>query len=112
LFGEFRDAIENYCQNDRLYYDHHGNATLVPGLSELPFNICGFIEDTIDQILVPFSGPAGDYESAQCTSSTTIHLCTGVCLFWLQKGAWAQDGDGFFSQWNEHMFWNGIGSAE
>jgi hypothetical protein len=64
LFGEFRDAIEAYCQKDRLYFDHQGNATLVPGLAELPFNICGFIDDTIDPILVPFSGPAGDFEGA------------------------------------------------
>jgi len=40
------------------------HATLVPSLTELPFNICGFIDDTIDPILVPFSGPAGDYEGA------------------------------------------------
>jgi hypothetical protein len=33
-------------------------------LNELPFNICGFIDGTIDPILVPFSGPAGDYEGA------------------------------------------------
>jgi hypothetical protein len=37
-----------------------------PGLNELPFSICGFIDDTIDPILVPFSGPAGDYEGAPC----------------------------------------------
>jgi hypothetical protein len=64
LFGEFRNAIEKYCQKDRLYYDHEGNGTLVPGLNELPFNICAFIDGTIDPILVPFSGPAGDYEGA------------------------------------------------
>ena len=64
LFGEFRDAIEAYCQKDWLYIDFQGNATLVPGLTELPFNICGFIDDTIDPILVPFSGPDGDYEGA------------------------------------------------
>jgi hypothetical protein len=64
LFGEFRDAIEVYCQKDRLYFDHQGNRTLVPGLNELPFNICAFIDGTIDPILVPFSGPAGDYEGA------------------------------------------------
>ena len=64
LFGEFRDAIEAYCQKDRLYVDHQGNQTLVPGLNELPFSICGFIDDTIDSILVPFSGPDGDYEGA------------------------------------------------
>ena len=66
LFGEFRDAIEKYCQKVCLYYDHHGNATLVPGLRELPFSICGFIDNTIDQIIVPFSGPAGDYKGAPC----------------------------------------------
>jgi hypothetical protein len=64
LFGEFRDAIEAYCQKDWLYIDHQGNATLVPGLTELPFNIFGFIDDTINPIFVLFSGPAGDYEGA------------------------------------------------
>ena len=66
LFGEFRDAIEEHFQKDRLYHDHRGNTTLVPGLSELPFNICGFIDNTIGQILVPFSDPGGDYEGAPC----------------------------------------------
>ena len=64
LFGEFWDAVEAYCQKDRLYVDHQGNQTLVPGLNELPFSICGFIDDTIDSILVPFSGPDGDYQGA------------------------------------------------
>jgi len=64
LFGEFRDATEAYCQKDLLYIHHQGNATLIPGLTELPLNICGFIDDTIGPILVPFSGLAGDYEGA------------------------------------------------
>jgi len=64
LLGEFRDAIEVYFQKNRLYFDHQGNATHVPGLNELPFKICGFIDGTIDPNLVPFSGPAGDYEGA------------------------------------------------
>jgi hypothetical protein len=64
LFGEFRGAIKAYFQKNRLYFDHQGNATLAPGLNELPFNICGFIDNTIDPILVPFSCPVGDYEGA------------------------------------------------
>ncbi len=64
LFGEFRDAIEAYCQKDRLYFNHQGNGTLIPGLNELPFNICGFIDGMIDPILIPFSGLAGDYKGA------------------------------------------------
>ncbi len=66
LFGEFQDAMEAYFQKDRLYFDHRGNATLVPGLNKLPFSICGFIDDTINPILIPFSGPAGIYEDAPC----------------------------------------------
>jgi hypothetical protein len=66
LFGEFRDAIEAFFQKDRLYFDHQGNGILVPSLNELPFNICGFIDGTIDPILVPFSCPAGDHEGAPC----------------------------------------------
>ena len=64
LFREFRDAIEVYCQKDQLYFHHHGNAVLVPALNELPFSNCGFIDDTIDPNLVPFSSLAGDYEGA------------------------------------------------
>ncbi|KAL7526186.1 hypothetical protein ACHAXR_002464 [Thalassiosira sp. AJA248-18] len=63
-FMQFRDAIERYCQKDRLYYDHDGNSTLVPGLACLPYNIFGFIDDSVDPIQVPFSGPDGDYEGA------------------------------------------------
>ena len=63
-FREFRDAIERYCQKDRLYVDHQNNEVWVPGLVELPYNICGFIDGTCDRILVPFSGPAGDFDGA------------------------------------------------
>jgi hypothetical protein len=49
LFGEFWNAIEVYCQKDRLYIYHQGSATLVPGLNGLPFSIWGFIDDTIDK---------------------------------------------------------------
>jgi hypothetical protein len=66
LFGEFQDAIEAYCQEDGLYIDHQGNQTLVPGLNKLPFSICGFVDNTIDSILVLFSGPDGDYKGAPC----------------------------------------------
>ena len=64
LVGKFWDNIEAYCQKDRLYFDNQGNGTLIPGLNELSFNICDFIDGMIDPILFPFSGPAGDYEGA------------------------------------------------
>ena len=73
LFGEFRDAIEACCQKDWLYIDHQGNATLVPGLTELPFNICGFIDD-----------PAGDYEGAPRQPQ---YILAQESLYWLQKVA-------------------------
>ena len=63
-FPRFRDAIERYCQKDRWYYDHQGNATFVPGIEELPYNVAGWIDDSIDPCRVPFSGPDGDYEGA------------------------------------------------
>ena len=34
--------------------------------TELPFNIAFLIDDSIDDALVPFSGPAGDFEGAPC----------------------------------------------
>ncbi len=44
-----------------MYHDHQGNVTFIPGLSELPYNIFGFIVDLIDRVCVPFLGPDGDY---------------------------------------------------
>jgi hypothetical protein len=64
LCGEFWNAIEVYCQKDYFYIDHHGAAILVPGMDELTFNICGFIDNMVNLILVPYSGPAGDFEGA------------------------------------------------
>ncbi len=63
-FGKFKNAIEEYCQKERMYHDHQGNVTFIPGLSELPYNIFGFIDDSIDQVCVPFLGPDGDYKGA------------------------------------------------
>ena len=61
-----RDAIEAYCQKDCLYVNHQGNQTLVPGLNELPFSICGFIDDTIDSILVHKPPPPAAGHPTEC----------------------------------------------
>ncbi len=63
-FERFRDAIQQYCQKDRCYHNHQGNVTWVPGLEKLPYIIFGWIEGTIDKVLVPFSGPDGDFDGA------------------------------------------------
>jgi hypothetical protein len=47
-----------------MYVDHQNNKVWVPGLVELPYNICGFIDGTCDRIMVPFAGPAGDFDGA------------------------------------------------
>jgi hypothetical protein len=52
-FGYFRDKIEEYCQKDQWYHDHQGKVTWVPGLENLPYNIFGWIDDSINQIGVP-----------------------------------------------------------
>jgi hypothetical protein len=66
-FGKFKNAIEEYCQKERMYHDRQGNVTFIPGLTELLYNIFGFIDDLIDQVCVPFLGPDGDYEGAPHT---------------------------------------------
>lgn len=63
-FMTFRNAIERYVQKDKVYYDNAGNRLDVQGLAHLPFNIFGFIDDSIEKIQVPYSGPEGDYEGA------------------------------------------------
>jgi hypothetical protein len=63
-FPRFHNAIEKFAQKDRTYHNHDGTASVVQGLSHLPFKVFGFIDDTIDRICVPFSGPDGDYVGA------------------------------------------------
>lgn len=63
-FGYIRDKIEEFCQKDRWYQDHQGNVTWMPGLEKLPYNIFGWIDDSVDQICVPFSCPEGDFIGA------------------------------------------------
>jgi hypothetical protein len=63
-FEQFRDAIQRFCQKDRWYHDPQGNATFIPGLDALPYNIFGWIDDSIDRVQVPYSGLDGDYEGA------------------------------------------------
>jgi hypothetical protein len=49
-----------------MYHDHQGNVTFIPGLSELPYNIIDFIDDSIDRVCVLFLDPDGDYKGAPC----------------------------------------------
>lgn len=63
-FWDYRQAINEYLKKDRWYEDHAGNRIWVPGLHETPFNVGMFIDDSVDPIMVPFSGPAGDYQGA------------------------------------------------
>ena len=45
--------------------DENGNTWIeIPGLLHLPFDVIGFIDDSIDRCLTPMSGPRGDYEGA------------------------------------------------
>ncbi len=41
-----------------------GTMTIVPGIIFLPWDVFAFIDDSIDCISTPFSGPRGDYEGA------------------------------------------------
>jgi hypothetical protein len=41
-----------------------GMMTIVPGINFLPWDVFAFIDDSIDRISTPFSGPCGDYEGA------------------------------------------------
>jgi hypothetical protein len=38
--------------------------TIIPGLNFMLWEVFGFINNTIDKILTPFSGLHGDYEGA------------------------------------------------
>ncbi len=63
-FSKFKIAIQEYCQKECLYHDHQGNVTFIPGLTELPYNIFGWIDNSIDWVCGWFSDPDIDYEGA------------------------------------------------
>lgn len=65
-FPLFRSRIEQYCQREHKRENPgvDNGYTIYPGLERLPFNIFGFIDNTIDKCSVPHSGPRGDYVGA------------------------------------------------
>jgi hypothetical protein len=68
-FPVFNAAIEKECQRTKkrelVTPDENGNTWIeVPGLLHLPFDIVGFINDSIDRCSTPMSGPRGDYAGA------------------------------------------------
>ena len=63
-FPRFHRAIEEYVQRDHLRELVDGTMTIVPGINFMPWDVFAFIDDSIDRISTPFSGPRGDYEGA------------------------------------------------
>jgi hypothetical protein len=63
-FPRFHRAIEEYVQCDHLHELVDGTMRIVPGINVMPWDVFAFINDSIDPISTPFSGPHGDYEGA------------------------------------------------
>jgi len=63
-FPRFNRAIEEYVQRDHQRELVDGTMTIVPGINFMPWDVFGFIDDSIDCISTPFSGPRGDYSGA------------------------------------------------
>jgi hypothetical protein len=63
-FPRFHRAIEEYVQRDHLRKLVDGTMTIVPGINFMPWVVYVFINDSVDRISTPFSGPRGDYKGA------------------------------------------------
>ena len=63
-FPAYRCMIQQYVQRNHQRELIDGTMMIVPGINFMPWDIFGFIDDTIDRILTPFSGPCGNYEGA------------------------------------------------
>ncbi len=63
-FPQIHCAIKDYikCDHQRKLVD--GTMTIVPGINFLPWDVFGSIDNSINHICTPFSGPRGDYEGA------------------------------------------------
>ncbi len=62
-FPRFHRAIEKYVQRNHLC-KIDGTMRIAPGINFMPWDIFAFINDSINRISTPFSGPRGDYEGA------------------------------------------------
>jgi hypothetical protein len=63
-FPWFHRAIEEYVQPDHLRELVDGTMTIVPSINFMPWDVFAFIDNSIDHISTPFSGPHRDYEGA------------------------------------------------
>jgi hypothetical protein len=63
-FTCFRPTIQEYIQRDHQRELVNGTMTIGFGINFMPWELFGFIDDSIDQISTPFSGPRGDYDGA------------------------------------------------
>jgi hypothetical protein len=63
-FPWFHRAIEEYVQCDHLCKLVDGTMRIIPGIIFMPWDVFAFINDSINCISTPFSGPHGDYEGA------------------------------------------------
>jgi hypothetical protein len=58
-FPCFKRAIKQYDQHDHQRKLVDGTMMIVTGLNFIPWDVFGFIDDSIDCISTPFSGPRG-----------------------------------------------------
>ena len=63
-FCLFHKAIEEYVQRNHPHKLVDGIMTIVPSIKFIPWDVFAFINDSIDHISTPFSGPRRDYEGA------------------------------------------------
>lgn len=63
-FPRFYGGINRYCQREYTKWRNDGSSTTFTGLNFCPLQIFGFIDDSIDRVCRPFSGPNGDFPGA------------------------------------------------
>jgi hypothetical protein len=65
-FLHFKHVIEQYVQRNQQQELVDGTMMIAPSLNYMPWNVFGFIDDLVNCISTPFSGPRRDYEGATC----------------------------------------------
>jgi hypothetical protein len=110
-FPWFHRAIEEHVQHNHLHELVDGTMRIVPGINFMPWDVFAFINDSIDCISTPFSGPHGDYEGAARRAEyanaqqafymgyikvhgikvETVFLPNGLCALFGPVSAWRAD---------------------
>jgi hypothetical protein len=98
-----------YVQRDHRCELVDGTMTIVPSLNFIPWNVFGFINNTIDEISTPFSGPRSNYEGVAPKAEYMDAQQAFYFRYVKDHGIMVETI--FFAKWSINFFWTCVCST-